>query len=116
MQVREGSAGCLATRRSRAICRVSPTVSGCARRACSRSFKTLCERHEETELGFRFFVNADPEVLSTMGEFLALERLCCPFLEFHLEVSSSDLAALHIFGRPGAKAIIAAGFLPDDNS
>ena len=79
-------------------------------------FKTLCERHEETDLGFRFFVSADPEVLSAIGEFLALERLCCPFLEFHLEVSSADLAALHIFGRPGAKAVIAAEFLSDDNS
>ena len=76
-------------------------------------FKILCERHEETELGFRFFVNADPEVLSAMGEFLALERLCCPFLEFHLEVSADSLAALHIFGRPGAKAVIAAEFIAD---
>jgi hypothetical protein len=74
-------------------------------------FKTLCERREETELGFRFFVRADPEVLTAMGEFLALERLCCPFLEFHLEVSSKSLAALHIFGREGAKPIIAAEFI-----
>ncbi len=76
-----------------------------------QEFKILCEHHEETGLGWRFYVNADPEVLSTMGEFLALERLCCPFLEFHLEVSAAPLAAVHIFGREGAKAVIAAEFM-----
>lgn len=80
-------------------------------KALLKDFKRLCERHEETEPGWRFYVRADPEVLTMIGEFLALERLCCPFLEFQLQVSSAQLATVHIFGREGAKAVIAAEFV-----
>jgi hypothetical protein len=75
-------------------------------------FKTLVTAITESADGYRFRVPASQEALRDVGELLALERLCCPFLEFALEVSAAPEAAIHIFGRDGAKPIIAAEFAP----
>jgi hypothetical protein len=60
---------------------------------------------EETESGFRFATPTDPQTLARLGEFIALERLCCPFLDFSLEVSQRG-AMLHVHGPAAAKAFI----------
>jgi protein-tyrosine-phosphatase len=80
-------------------------------KALLAQFRTLAHRAEESETGWRFFVPATPEVLAAVGELLALERLCCPFLRFALEVGPGELAAVHIHGREGAKAFVAAEFM-----
>jgi hypothetical protein len=74
-----------------------------------REFVTMVRQMPvvETENGFRFTVAADPGSLSRLGEFIALERLCCPFLTFSLEVAD-DGATLHVFGPQGAKAFLAS--------
>jgi hypothetical protein len=41
---------------------------------------------------------------------LGLERLCCPFLTFRLEVTREESCRLYISGSPGAKAVILAEF------
>ena len=66
---------------------------------------------QETEDGFRFFLPVSEATLAAACELLAYERLCCPFLELHLEVGHGDLAAVHVFGGEGAKPFIAAAFL-----
>jgi len=75
-------------------------------------FKRGFVRAEESEAGWKFHLPASPESLRDLGELLALERLCCPFLEFHLEVGPAELAVVHVFGRDGAKPVIAAEFMP----
>src|SRR4029453_3179996 len=61
----------------------------------------------ETEAGYRFAVR--PALLGPLGELLALERRCCPFLAFTLEVEAEQGGIfLHIHGQPGAKAFIAS--------
>ena len=58
--------------------------------------------------GFRFEVASEPEALARLGEFLALERLCCPFLTFKLTVGSAGVpVTLDVYGdEPGAQAFI----------
>jgi hypothetical protein len=64
------------------------------------------ERQESTE-GFSFRFNAEdyPRVV----EFIANERLCCPFFHFTLEVSPAQGPIwLHISGPDGAKSFLQA--------
>jgi hypothetical protein len=67
---------------------------------------------EWTGSDYRFTIAADRESLRDLGEFLALERVCCPFLTFRLEVDRAETAVLSISGREGVQAFIAATFLP----
>ncbi len=71
-------------------------------------FRSVLVLMSETESGFKFSLPADPETLSDLGEFLALERLCCPFLSFQLQVSAEEQADLEISGPPGAKEFLTA--------
>jgi hypothetical protein len=73
-------------------------------------FRGQPRRAEETERGWRFHLEPRPDLLAALGELLALERLCCPFLEFQLEVGAAELASLHICGAAGSdvRAVIAA--------
>ena len=70
----------------------------------------LREPHE-TEMGFRFLVSHDPLLLGRLGELLALERLCCPFLSFDLAVPAGrEPVTLDIHGEADAKAFIRSAF------
>lgn len=67
---------------------------------------------EETETGFRFAVPQDPPLVGRLGELLALERLCCPFLGFDLAVPAGrGTVTLHIHGDAAAKTFIRSVFL-----
>lgn len=41
--------------------------------------------------GYRFKLPADAETLVMAAEFISLERLCCPFLRFRLEVAPAEV-------------------------
>ena len=60
------------------------------------------------EHGYRFEVSSDPVDLARLGEFLGLERLCCPFLNFSLVVGSGGgPVTLDVWGdHPDAQAFI----------
>lgn len=74
-------------------------------------FKALCGLPEETDTGFRLELSAGSESLSQLGEFLALERLCCPFLNFDLTVPAGrGPVTLHVHGGPGVKPFIRSVF------
>lgn len=56
---------------------------------------------------FRFDGNADNIMM--LAEFISLERLCCPFFNFELEVSSGkDSVWLRMTGREGVKDFLKA--------
>ena len=79
--------------------------------ALLKRFKAHCGRPEETENGFRLVLPAAPESLSELGEFLALERLCCPFLNFDLTVPAGrGPVTLHVHGGPGVKPFLRSSF------
>jgi hypothetical protein len=73
-------------------------------------FRKEWNREAETEDGVWFTGAAHPEELASLGELLGLERLCCPFLTFRLEVIREEICRLYISGSPGAKAVILAEF------
>jgi hypothetical protein len=58
----------------------------------------------------RFKIPADATMLSQVGEFIAYERRCCPFLEWQLAVDSTDRASLTISGPEGTRAFVEATF------
>ena len=45
---------------------------------------------EEVENGYEFTFPGETEMISKVAEFIANERLCCPFLKFTLTVDSND--------------------------
>lgn len=67
-------------------------------------------RESETDDGVWFSLAADPATLAELGELLALERLCCPFLTFRLEVTREESCRLHISGPVGARDFVLGEF------
>ena len=74
----------------------------------ARLRQTATEVREMTD-GWAFRFEADTPTLSELAEFIALERLCCPFFAFRLEVPNEGGAVrLELTGRPGVKEFIEA--------
>ena len=48
------------------------------------------QRVEEEENGYRFSFPNETELIARLAEFIANERLCCPFLKFVLTVTMQD--------------------------
>ena len=76
-------------------------------RALLAEFRGIFRDAQETDQGYRVVIPDDPLVLSRLGELVALERLCCPFLAFDLSIPAErGLVTLHIYGRLGAKSFL----------
>ena len=74
--------------------------------ATSRWLFSRIEQIEELSDGYRVRLDG-PDVVVKTAEFIALEKLCCPFLNFDLEVQAeSGLVWLKLTGREGVKAFI----------
>ena len=59
--------------------------------------------------GYAFRFSADPTLCLTVAEFMTLERLCCPFFTFALEMESEGGAMwLRLTGRDGVKPFLQA--------
>jgi hypothetical protein len=59
--------------------------------------------------GFVYAYAADPEILRLLGEWIGLERLCCPFLTFEVRWPSGDAAlTLRLSGSAGVKEFLRA--------
>ncbi len=65
------------------------------------------EEIRELPDGYAFRLPNESETLRDAAEFIALERLCCPFLGFAVEVGSEGGPVwLRLTGREGVKAFI----------
>jgi hypothetical protein len=53
--------------------------------------------HEDPD-GWRWQYDYSPETCLHIAEFITLERLCCPFLHFKLEVSPQGVLSLYFGG------------------
>jgi hypothetical protein len=63
---------------------------------------------EESD-GYVHAYAAGPEILRLLGEWVDLERLCCPFLTFEIRWSSGDDApTLRLSGPAGVKEFLRA--------
>jgi hypothetical protein len=57
--------------------------------------------------GFAFSLNGGTIGLAELGEWISLERQCCPFLNFELSVSGTDsIWWLTLTGPDGSKALL----------
>jgi hypothetical protein len=65
--------------------------------------------HESRELqdGYAFRHSSGESVLVALAEYVSLERLCCPFFDFAIEVGRGEVW-LKMTGPEGAKGILGA--------
>ena len=80
-----------------------------------RLFQSV-ESIRELPNGYKFQLSNESEVLLAAAEFISLERLCCPFFDFGLEVErEGGTVWITLTGREGVKPFIMAeigGHLP----
>lgn len=61
--------------------------------------------------GYAFRLRTDEATILAAAEFICIERLCCPFLTFELQVGAAgDPVWLKVSGRAGIKEFIEAEF------
>ena len=71
-------------------------------------FSAVTEVQEIAD-GYKFRLSNTSEILMTAAEFMTLERLCCSFFNFRLEIEREHGAVwLDITGREGVKPFIVA--------
>ena len=65
----------------------------------------------KVENGYEFFFPNRTDLISKIAEFIAHERMCCPFLKFTLRVSSnSGPVSLLLTGPEGTQEFLRAEF------
>lgn len=72
-----------------------------------RQMREALEEVRELPAGYAFRFPPDAQFIVTLAEFVSLERLCCPFLHFNLELAAGEGPLwLHLTGGPGVKAFL----------
>ena len=72
----------------------------------SRALFTQFTESQELDNGYQFTFSAD--LLLPLAQFIALERLCCPFWDFALHIPpGSDQVVLTLSGGDGVKGFFA---------
>src|SRR5262245_19478333 len=56
--------------------------------------------------GLAFDLPADPALFREVAEWITLERLCCPFLDFSLEWRFDGSVSVTLTGQPGVKEFL----------
>ena len=65
----------------------------------------------EIQNGYEFVFPNESHYITGVGEFIANERLCCPFLEFGLNIKSNDPSiSLSLTGPAGTQEFLRAEF------
>ena len=68
-------------------------------------------RTEELPDGYAFEFGSDPGLVAEVSEWISLERRCCPFLKFAIELKpEKGLLRLLLTGGPPVKEFIRAEF------
>jgi hypothetical protein len=66
---------------------------------------------QELNHGYEFTFPDQPEYISRIAEFISNEHLCCPFLEFDLNVSSTrSFISLSLTGPAGTREFLQEEF------
>ncbi|HJP94639.1 MAG TPA: arsenate reductase ArsC [Pyrinomonadaceae bacterium] len=73
----------------------------------SRDLFSRIEETRELPNGYQFRFVSRPKLVTNLAEFVSLEKLCCPFLSFAIEIEAEDGPVwLRLTGREGVKAFI----------
>jgi hypothetical protein len=76
-----------------------------------KKFHASIEETHALPDGYAFRLPADAQTILAAAEFITIERLCCPFLNFELEVGRAGSPVwLRLTGSEGAKEFIEAEF------
>lgn len=75
----------------------------------SHLFQT-CRNVQEIENGYQFGFSNESKIITQIAEFIANERLCCPFLTFHLNISNNEPLALSLTGPEGTRQFLREEF------
>ena len=79
------------------------------KRALQERLRADVREIREIEGGYAFKHSSEPEVLLALAEFVALERLCCPFFDFGIEIEREGGPLwLRMTGSEGAKEVLRA--------
>lgn len=74
-----------------------------------RRLRAAIEDISELENGYAFHFPVEAELVLALAEFITLERLCCPFFSFALELEAgSGPLRLRLTGREGVKDYLKA--------
>jgi len=68
--------------------------------------RSAVEEIRELPAGYEFASPAETSTILAAAEFISLERQCCPFLKFELEVSSDGPILLRLTGGKGVKELL----------
>ena len=75
----------------------------------SEQLRSSVQEVRELPYGYGFRFAAEAGMILSVAEFISLERLCCPFLKFELEVAGSNRPLwLRMTGREGVKEFLKA--------
>ena len=73
----------------------------------SKELFSRIEEFRELANGYEFRFAARPDLIVKLAQFISLEKLCCPFLNFVVEIEQeSGPVWLRLTGRDGVKAFI----------
>jgi hypothetical protein len=67
-------------------------------------------RQTEIETGYTYELDVEVISLPEIAEWITIERLCCPFLTFQLDVKGEASPQLTLGGPSGVKSILRAEF------
>ena len=86
---------------------VIPPEQRSAHLATSRDFFSHIEEFRELSNGYEFRFASESSLRVKLAEFVSLEKLCCPFLSFTIEVDAEGGPVwLRFTGRDGVKTFI----------
>ena len=75
--------------------------------ANSRELFSRIEEFRELPNGYEFRLTDGPDLIANVAQFVSLEKLCCPFLKFVIDVEADGGPIwLRLTGREGVKAFI----------
>lgn len=73
----------------------------------SKQLFAKIQQVRELENGYEFQFAGETDLIVTLAEFISLEKLCCPFLNFVMEVErEGGPVRLRLTGREGVKAFV----------
>jgi hypothetical protein len=80
-----------------------------------RRLRRAIQKREEVTGGFDFLLAGAAISLQQIAEWMSMERLCCPFLNFELAIRSGEADwHLTMTGPEGVKQLLSAEFPYDD--
>jgi hypothetical protein len=75
-----------------------------------KRLRTAVGNRSELSDGYTYAVDTKRATLAEVAEWITMERLCCPFLTFRLDVKPTGESRLTLRGPEGVKAILQEEF------